>query len=236
MISTLRALIRDSSATRNRSCIVALALTSALLSAGTALGETVAQQPPAAAGDGALQAHTSSMPNDAETVALLRNTLAKVDQGNKSGDYHALYAELTPQVQKVVDPPKLASALEGFRKLRVDMSPIANVAPLYERPPALTPDGVLLLRGTFPTRPREIRFDFGFTQVDHQWRIQALNLDTPGSPPPVAASPSAPIPMPASAPVPQVASAPAPLPRAMRKAADSPYLDTSTDPPTATKW
>jgi hypothetical protein len=167
------------------------------------------------------------VPGDAELVALLRTTLEKVDYGNKTGDYHSLYGELTPQVQKVVDLPKLAAALEGFRKLKVDMTAVSRTEPQYEHPPQLTPDGFLLVRGTFPTSPREIRFDFGFTRADGQWRIQALNLDTPGNGTLAASGPAAPPAAPVSAPPPP------PPPRAR---IDSPFLDASTDPPTATKW
>ncbi|MEJ0005123.1 MAG: hypothetical protein WDM77_01710 [Steroidobacteraceae bacterium] len=165
----------------------------------------------------------TNVPNDAELVALLRATLEKVDYGNKTGDYHTLYGELTPQVQKVVDLPKLSAALEGFRKLRVDMGPVTRTIPLYEHPPQVSPDGLLLLRGTFPTSPREIRFDFGFARIDDQWRIQALTVDTSGVPGSAA---------PASA----GAVQPAPRQRFTRKPVDSPFLDPSTDPPTATKW
>ncbi len=188
---------------------------------------------------------SAGMPSETELVALLRATLAKVDYGNKTGDYHGLYAELAPQVQKVVDLPRLASALEGFRKLRVDMGGVARTAPLYDRPPQVTPDGVLLLRGTFPTSPREIRFDFEFARTEAEWRIQALNLDTPGTATPptasrgTAAAPQAAAPQPGApqAATAQTAAAPAAPPRRIaRKVSDSPFLDRSTDPPTATKW
>ncbi len=195
---------------------------------------------PSASATNTDSARSAGMPSETELVALLRATLAKVDYGNKTGDYHGLYAQLTPQVQKVVDLPRLASALEGFRKLRVDMGDVARTAPLYDRPPQVTPDGVLLLRGSFPTSPREIRFDFEFARTEAEWRIQALNLDTPGTatPPPAsrgtAAPPQAAAPQAATA---QTAAAPAaPPPRIARKVSDSPFLDRSTDPPTATKW
>jgi hypothetical protein len=182
------------------------------------------------AGQGAGLAHPTGVPSDAELIALLRATLEKVDYGNKTGDYHSLHAELTPQVQKVVDVTRLASALEGFRKLHVDMSAVDHTAPLYERAPEVTPNGLLSLRGAFPTSPREIRFDFGFVRTDGQWRIQALNLDTPGTATPNT-TPTAP-----QTAAPQIAAAPPGRPRVIRKAVDSPFLDTSTDPPTATKW
>jgi hypothetical protein len=201
-------------------------------------------------------ARPAGVPSEAELVALLRATLAKVDYGDKTGDYHGLYAQLTPQVQKVVDLPRLASALEGFRKLRVDMGAVARTEPLYDRPPELTPDGSLLLRGSFPTNPREIRFDFEFVRTAAEWRIQALNLDTPGTAVPSASRGTAAGPQTAAAPqaaapqaaapqptapqtlAPETAAASAAQPHAVRKVAvvESPFLDRSTDPPTASKW
>jgi hypothetical protein len=207
--------------------IIAAAFSTPTTHAAAAVNDAAAQ-PDAAPRDALTR--SAGVPSEPELVALLRTTLEKVDYGNKTGDYHYLHAELTPQVQKVVDEPRLAAALEGFRKLRVDMDAVARTEPLYERPPEVTPDGLLLLRGTFPTTPREIRFDFGFMRTEGRWRIQALNLDTPGS----AALSGAPA---GAAAAPQVAAAaPAVRHRVLRKPVDSPFLDPSTDPPTATKW
>jgi len=205
--------------------VIAVALAAPALHAAAAVNDAAAQSD---ATSRAALAHTA-VPSDPELVALLRATLEKVDYGNKTGDYHYLHAELTPQVQKVVDVPRLAAALEGFRKLQVDMGAVARTEPMYERPPQVTPDGLLLLRGTFPTRPREIRFDFGFLRTEGEWRIQALNLDTPGGTN-LAAAPAG------GAAAAQAVSATAARTRMRPKPVDSPFLDVSTDPPTATKW
>jgi hypothetical protein len=196
-----------------------------------------------------------AMPSAEQLTYLLRNTLKRVDVGNKTGNYEGLYAVLSPQVQQKVDLQKLADAMGGFRRLNVDMAPVQNIDPQYDRPPQLSAEGLLTLHGGFAMQPRPIRFDLSYVQSDEGWRLQVLNLDAPAVPPPATAG-KTPLPQPSAqptgatsgaagaAPTTQVAQAPAAensvpgtTPAAPKPAATvSPYLDTSTDPPTASKW
>lgn len=188
------------------------------------------------------------MPSSEQLAYILRNTLERVDYGNKTGNYQGLYAVLTPQVQQKVDLQKLADAMGGFRKLNVDMAPVQKIEPQYDRPPQLSPEGLLTLHGGFSMQPRPIRFDLSYVRSDGAWRLQVLNLDAPPIQP-VAAAGKTPPPQPSpqatgAQPTLQVAQAPASTasPPAATQGAPkpaasiSPYLDTSTDPPTASKW
>jgi hypothetical protein len=196
-------------------------------------------------------ASPADMPTTEQLTFMLRNTLSRVDYGNKTGDYHALYAALTPQVQQKVDVQKLADAMSGFRELKVDMAPALKIQPHYDRPPEMGTDGLLTMRGALGTQPRPIRFDLAYLRIAGDWRVQVLNLDTPPgqnaadapktanaqsaeSSTKVAQAPTTQTPMSPAEP----ASAPAPTPVLPQRpaVAISPYLDPSTDPPTASKW
>ncbi len=203
----------------------------------------------------------SGMPSRTEITKLLHSTLDTIDYANKTGSYIGVYALLTPEVQKKVDLPKLAQVLAGFRQLELDLAPIQRMKPSFERPPQLSEDGVLTLRGSFPMEPRVVRFDLGYRKVDNLWRIEALNLDTPpvpgataaagpgtvenptpvqqlnSLPPAEAQTPPAAVPAVAAPAAPTPAAPPPPQATPGRPpVVNSPYLDTSTDPPTTSKW
>jgi hypothetical protein len=236
---------RTGASSLSAATVLVLLQAGTLASTNIANGDVPVTGPDAALSSGAGIA--SDVPSGEQLANLLHTTLAQVDHGNKTGDYAGLYTLLTPQVQQKVDVQKLANAMAGFRKLNVDMEQAQKILPRYDQMPQLTTEGMLTLRGTFPTQPRVIRFDLSYVRIGDSWRLQVLNLDTP----PAQVAAAAPVPARAEgspaaatqAPPPAAPQAPPSAPAAAGQGGarpsvsiNSPFLDTSTDPPTASKW
>lgn len=126
-----------------------------------------------------IEQDTIEVPAAAGLVDLLRSTLLMVNNGNQTGDYSQLYANLTPPVQKNVDVDRLSQALAGFRKEKIDMSAIAIVNPEFTKEPELDADGVLNISGYFPTEPRMVIFSIGYRKLNDKWLVEAIDLNTP---------------------------------------------------------
>ncbi|MGV0959324.1 MAG: hypothetical protein ACOYB1_05750 [Limnohabitans sp.] len=163
-------------------------------------------------------------------VGVLRSTVLAANQGNLSGDYSQLYAQLSPSVQSKVRPDQLAQALKGFRDRSIDLSDVANLDPVLFRAPWEDAQGLTNLTGYFPTKPLAVRFVMALRQMAEGWRIEVLNLDTPSPEELAAALKNS-----------QASASLSKPPRLNAKGAsnnafESPHLDWSTDPPTASKW
>lgn len=163
-------------------------------------------------------------------VGVLRSTVMAANQGNLSGDYSQLYAQLSSSVQSKVRPDQLAQALKGFRDRSIDLSDVANLDPVLFRAPWEDAQGLTNLTGYFPTKPLAVRFVMALRQMAEGWRIEVLNLDTPSPEELAAALKNS-----------QASASVSKQPRLNAKGAsanafESPHLDWSTDPPTASKW
>lgn len=177
---------------------------------------------------GPVNAPTSASPNP--FVGVLRATVLAANQGNLSGDYSQLYALLSPSVRSKVRPDQLAQALKGFRDRSIDLSAVANLDPVLFRAPWEDAQGLTNLTGYFPTKPLAVRFVVALRQMAEGRRVEVLNLDTPSAEELVAALKNL-----------QASATVSKQPRldaegAKPSAFESPHLDWSTDPPTASKW
>lgn len=112
-------------------------------------------------------------------LQALRWTMLAVHQGNTTGDYTALYAQLSTSIQNKIRPDELAKALKGFRERNIDLSSVSQIEPVFFRKPWEEPKGTLNVNGYFPTRPQAIRFSIAYKPAPSGWRIDALNLDAP---------------------------------------------------------
>lgn len=58
----------------------------------------------------------------------------------------------------------------------MDVGRTVLLTPIYYTPPAILSDGTLRLRGGFGDRPRTVRFDLVYRQVNGGWRIDAMSV------------------------------------------------------------
>jgi hypothetical protein len=106
---------------------------------------------------------------------MLRTTLLALDHANKTNNYAVLRALGGPELQKF-SPEQLSQVFADLRNRGIDLSPVAIVTPQVSEAPQITPEGLLLLVGYFPTRPLQIQFQVAFQSVGGQWKIFGLTV------------------------------------------------------------
>jgi hypothetical protein len=122
--------------------------------------------------------------------------LATVNQANFTENYSVLHDMTTPALQARVSAAQFGRAFADLRKQNLDLSPALVLSPQFTAPPSLTPQGVLKLTGSFPSRPLQIDFAIDFRPVDGFWLIDTLSVSA--------------VPAGASAPVAHLVAPPAP--------------------------
>ena len=50
------------------------------------------------------------------------------------------------------------------------------MAPTYEQPPYVDPEGKLILRGFFPTEPSRVPFEMDFVSGEGEWKLIRINV------------------------------------------------------------
>jgi len=119
-------------------------------------------------------AHAQSAPKipDANGVTILvRTTIIALDQANRTGNYTVFRDLGSPGFQTANTAAKLAIIFANLRAKKLNLGPIAVVAPVFTKKPVLTKQGMLQLTGYFPTRPLRVNFDLIYRLVGGRWLL-----------------------------------------------------------------
>lgn len=150
---------------------------------------------------GALAAQTVVMPDAEKIVLLLRSTLITLNDALQTGNYTVLRDRGAPGFRAANSAARLSQIFADLASQRIDLSPITLIAPQLSEPPGLDQqNGMLRLKGYFPSQPVQINFEVLYQAVDGQWQLFGISVQ----PAAAHASPAA-----AAAPQPAAANAPA---------------------------
>ncbi|GAB4066431.1 hypothetical protein GCM10028812_14880 [Ancylobacter sonchi] len=155
-------------------------------------------------------------------LALLRGSLAAVNQANITGNYSVLRDLGAPAFREERSVAELADQFRPWRDNALDFAAVLLLDAKLSRPPTIGKDGMLRLAGYFPTAPLRIEFDLGYQAVGGNWRLAAIALEARHVEPATASVPAAPANSPAT-PAKVAALRPAPAPAASTPGAPAPF-------------
>ncbi len=157
----------------------------------TTAGVIAGEQPPPAPVVTAPQALPVSIE---QALYLIRSTLLRLNDANRSGNYSVLRDLAAPDFQARNTPADLAQIFSDLRHRNFDLFSVATAAPQLISPPALDANKMLRLTGFFATVPLRINFDLLFQNVAGRWRLFGISVATPQAPPTSATQQSNPAP------------------------------------------
>ncbi len=100
---------------------------------------------------------------------------------NATGNYTVLRDLGCPAFHAANPSSRLAQIFAALREQRLDLSPVVVVTPELTSPPVID-QGLLRLKGLFPTKPRNVAFDLLFQPVEDRWRLFGISVGTPPAP------------------------------------------------------
>jgi len=125
-------------------------------------------------------------------VALIRDVLVAVNQGNWTGNYTVLRDYASRDFSAANDPTRLAGLFAPVREAGLDMLPILVMEPVILSAQTALGDTQMRLTGYFPTEPQHISFDLVMAQERRRWAL--LDISVGQFKPIVAPSEAGPVP------------------------------------------
>ena len=123
---------------------------------------------------------------DGRTIlAMVRSSLAALDQANKTGNYTVL-RDLGGAAFRHNTDARLAEVFGPLRAQAVDLSPALTTEPVYTLPARLEPSGLLRCAGFIPSQPRLV-FEIAWQKEDGAWKLYGVVVTTTQAPPAAAA-------------------------------------------------
>ena len=124
-----------------------------------------------------LQAETAKLPKDKELKTLEFDSLFAFNKAVQAKNFAQFHQEqLSSQFQKQVPLDKFTAAFQVFIDKGYDISNIAKSEPIFDVPPAIDSDGLLVLKGHYPTQPNRVTFDLTYIYESPAWKLLGLNV------------------------------------------------------------
>jgi len=124
-----------------------------------------------------LQGAAPKLPPDKELKALAFDSLFAFNKAVQEKNFAQFHEErLSPQFRKQFPLEKFTAAFQVFIDKGYDISNIAKSEPVFDTPPAIDSDGLLVLKGHYPTRPNKVTFKLTYVSESSAWKLLGINV------------------------------------------------------------
>jgi hypothetical protein len=139
-------------------------------------------------GDTRLQAKTATgfakpagvagkLPTTEEAKELVRDSLIAFNAAVQTKSFVDFHKQIAVMWQKQVTPERLAQLFDVFVKGEIDLSDITRLEPAFDKPPATNENGLLELKGSYPTQPSRVIFDLAYLYEGTEWKLVKINVN-----------------------------------------------------------
>ncbi|HKK06413.1 MAG TPA: hypothetical protein VKA50_11250 [Gammaproteobacteria bacterium] len=160
--------------------LVAASNSAGLASIKAALGDVVSSATKYAAarkGSAPGTATAGNMLSKTERVALVKESMHEFGRSVNEKDFTGFHKYISSLWRAQVTPAELNTAAKSFEENKVNFLQLDNVAPKLVGAPSVDRNGILLLKGFYPTHPVRVVFTFGYVFEHQQWKLARIKVN-----------------------------------------------------------
>lgn len=117
------------------------------------------------------------LPSDAELKKLATASLLKFNEAVQAEKFDDFYDSLSDLWKGQTSAVKLKETFQSFIDKEVDIEGIKDVSPTFESKPAIDKEGVLLLKGHYPTKPKRVNFVLKYAYERPDWKLVGIEVN-----------------------------------------------------------
>jgi len=121
--------------------------------------------------------NTGKVPSNRELKTLALDSLLLFNDAIQDKSFDKFYSGISDLWQKEVTPAKLKEIFHGFIDQKIDLAAINKVEPVFDGTPAVNDDGLLVIKGSYPTRPSKVLFELTYVYEDDSWKLAGINVN-----------------------------------------------------------
>lgn len=126
-------------------------------------------------GDAFTRSVNLEMPNKQRIQEIVERSLILFGNAIKTHDFHEFYTKVSLTWQKQLTEKQLKTAFQPFIDAKVDIN-IKDYTPVFDTPPEINSEGLLVLVGHYDTKPYVTTFRLRLTYEFPQWKLYGLEV------------------------------------------------------------
>jgi hypothetical protein len=126
----------------------------------------------------ALVIRAAEIPDQDELKTMTDSAITSFGKAVKKKDFSGFYKEIAGMWQKETTPEKLNEAFKDFFDKDIDLpAAIKGMEPVFNQKAHIEGEGVLVLKGYYPTTPNRIVFQLKYIQEEGEWKLVGINVN-----------------------------------------------------------
>ena len=120
------------------------------------------------------------IPSEKTLHKLVLDNLLLFNHGVQKRSFAEFYSKVSLAWRAQLTETQLKEAFKPFIEAKVDISAIRNLTPIFDVPPEINVDGLLLLRGHYDTMPQRTFFSLRFSYEFPFWKLYGVEVQIHG--------------------------------------------------------
>jgi opacity protein-like surface antigen len=126
----------------------------------------------------AIAARAADVPEKADLVSMTESSLISFGKAVKKKDFYGFYDDIAIVWQKQTTAEKLEELFKDFLDKGIDLpAAIKEKEPVFSQPATINSDGVLMIKGYYPTTPNRIVFQLKYLQEEDEWKLVGIDVN-----------------------------------------------------------
>ena len=121
--------------------------------------------------------NTGDVPTNKELKKLTLDSLLLFNAAIQTKNFETFYGKIAKLWQKDTNPEELLRAFKPFVDMGMNIAPIAKVQPTFEGTPGVNEDGLLVIKGSYPTQPNKVFFELKYVDEDGSWKLVGIHVN-----------------------------------------------------------
>ncbi len=118
------------------------------------------------------------VPSEETLTSVINESIWLLGSGINRNDLNDFYNHISRLWQSQTDEPSLKMAFREFIEKKIDLTIVQGQTPVLSEAPYIDQDGVLRLKGYYPTQPYMVQFDLGYLYEHPYWRLISISIST----------------------------------------------------------
>lgn len=120
---------------------------------------------------------TRPMPDEATIRRVSKEAVQNFAVAIKSKSFEEFYSYVSAAWQAQLTQRKLHNAFQAFMDRGIDLTSLGQLEPVFDEPPQITSDGLLVLSGHYEAQPFWVHFSLKFMYELPDWKLFGIDVN-----------------------------------------------------------
>ena len=117
------------------------------------------------------------LPSEAEQLFLVMQSINKLARSVNAKDFTEFYRYVSHVWQKQTTVDDFNQAFKAFIDEGINLSPLEYYSPIFDEGPSVSEEGILSMKGHYPTKPSRVMFKLSYIYEGLNWRLASININ-----------------------------------------------------------